>query len=92
MDIICWDIGTDRPVTPTDPLPTMPACPPGALLVIGGRAPVWRYGLALHRAHASPAWAVATYDPRLGAVVVAAHGPGWTEGQVLPLDWEASRA
>jgi CRISPR-associated Csx3 family protein len=48
-----------------------------------GRAPIWRYGMALHLLHGSPAAAVAFYDPRLGAVVVTKPqslihiGPGY---------------
>jgi len=45
--------------------------------------PIWRCGLAFHRLHGSPAGAVAVYDPRLGAVVVASHTPAFSEGQVV---------
>lgn len=86
-NIVLWDIGVGGPVTPADPLPDMPDTPKGALLVIGGRGPVWRYGLALHRAHGSPAGAVATFDPRLGAVVVASHRPDYQDGQIIDIDW-----
>jgi CRISPR-associated protein Csx3 len=87
MSVVFWDIGVDTPVTPADPLPPMPAIDRGSLLVIGGRAPVWRYGLAFHAAHGSPAAAVATYDPRLGAVVVASHSPQYTSGQLVDVVW-----
>ena len=83
MNIVFWNIGTDTPITPIDPLPSMPDIPKGALLVIGGRAPVWRYGMAIHAAHGSPAGAVATFDPRLGAVVVASHHLDFKVGQVI---------
>jgi CRISPR-associated protein Csx3 len=83
--IVTWDIGTDTPITPADPLPAMPPIPRGALLVISGRAPVWRYGMALHAAHGSPAAAVATYDPRLGAVVVASHSPDFAAGDIVDM-------
>src|ERR1700761_7224296 len=75
--------GSDHPSPPAEPLPPLPAIPRGALVVIEGRAPVWRYGLAFHRLHGSPAGAVAVYDPRRGAVVVAPHRPEWREGQVI---------
>jgi len=39
-------------------------------VIVEGRAPIWRYGMALHLLHGSPAAAVAFYDPRLGAVIV----------------------
>ena len=51
--------------------------------MIEGRAPIWRYGLAFHRLHGSPAAAIAVYDPRLGAVVVASHTPGFADAQVV---------
>jgi CRISPR-associated protein Csx3 len=40
-------------------------------------------GMALHFLHASPAAAVAFYDPRLGAVVVASHSREWQVRQVV---------
>jgi len=54
-----------------EPLSPLPAIPRGSLVIVEGRAPIWRYGMALHLLHGSPAAAVAFYDPRLGAVVVA---------------------
>jgi CRISPR-associated protein Csx3 len=86
--VVKWDIGTDVPVTPADPLPEPPQVPRGSVLVIGGRAPVWRYGLAFHEAHGSAAGAIATYDPRLGAVIVASHSTLYKAGQVLDsVEW-----
>lgn len=87
MNIVFWNIGVDGPCTPSDPLPAMPDIPRGSLLIIGGRGPVWRYGMAFHAAHGSPAAAVATFDPRLGAVVVASHHPDYTDGQVVDVQW-----
>ncbi len=85
QEVVFYSIGVDRPITPDEPLPPLPAIPRGALVVIEGRAPIWRYGMAFHRLHGSPAGAVAVFDPRLGAVVVASHTPGFKEGQVLDL-------
>jgi CRISPR-associated protein Csx3 len=82
-EIVLYSIGVAVPITPDEPLPSLPAIPRGALVVIDGRAPIWRYGLAFHRLHGSPAGAIAVYDPRLGAVVVASHRPEWREGQVV---------
>ena len=82
-EIVFYPVGVDRPITPDEPLPPEPAIPRGALVVVEGRAPLWRYGMALHRLHGSPAAAVAFYDPRLGAVVVASHTPSFREGQVI---------
>lgn len=83
MDTVFYSIGVDRPITPDEPLPPMPHIPRGALVVVEGRAPIWRYGFAFHRLHGSPAAAIAVYDPRLGAVVVASHSPGLSEGQII---------
>ena len=80
---IFYRIGVEQPITPDEPLPRLPDIPRGALVVIEGRAPIWRYGLAFHLLHGSPAGAVAVFDPRLGAVVVASHHPNWREGQVI---------
>lgn len=85
---VVYSIGVTRPITPDEPLPPLPPIPRGVLVVIEGRAPIWRYGMALHRLHGSPAAAVAVFDPRLGAVVVASHSPRFVEGQVI--DFEPS--
>jgi CRISPR-associated protein Csx3 len=79
-----WSIGVSTPITPQDPLPPMPNLQPGELLVIEGRAPIWRYAMALHRAHGSAAGAVAVFDPRLGYVVTVSHSPKFKEGEILP--------
>jgi CRISPR-associated protein Csx3 len=84
-EIIFYSIGVSEPITPAEPLPPLPVIPRGALVVIEGRAPIWRYGIAFHRLHGSPAGAIAVYDPRLGAVVVASHHPDWREGQILDI-------
>ncbi len=82
-EVVFYSIGVEQPIDPDEPLPPPPDIPRGALVVIEGRAPVWRYGMAFHRLHGSPAAAIAVYDPRLGAVVVASHHPNWREGQVI---------
>jgi CRISPR-associated protein Csx3 len=82
-NIVYYSIGVDQPITPEELLPVLPEIPRGALVVIEGRAPIWRYGMAFHRLHSSPAGAIAVFDPRLGAVVVASHHPNWREGQVV---------
>jgi len=76
-------IAVSSPITPTEPLPPLPAIPHGSLVIVEGRASIWRYGMALHELHASPVAAIAFYDPRLGAVIVASHNPQWTMGQVV---------
>jgi len=52
-------------------------------VIVEGRAPIWRYGMALYRLHGSPAAAVAFYDPKLGEVIVASHSREWQVGQVV---------
>ncbi len=82
-DIVFYTIGIDHPITPDEPLPKLPEIPRGSLVVVEGRAPIWRYGMAFHLLHGSPAGAIAVYDPRLGAVVVASHRPEFHDGQIL---------
>ena len=83
---VFYFIGVDHPITPDEPLPELPKIPRGAIVVIEGRAPIWRYGLAFHKLHGSPAAAIAVYDPRLGAVIVASHTPELRDGDVLDCD------
>lgn len=91
MPFVVYSIGVEMPITPSEPLPPVPPIPRGSVVVVEGRAPIWRYGMALHRLHGSPAAAVAFYDPRLGAVVVASHSPEYREGQVLDADISVGR-
>ena len=83
LPTVFYSLGVDHPITPDEPLPPLPAIPRGALVILEGRAPIWRYGRAFHLLHGSPAAAIAVYDPRLGAVVVASHSPAYREGQIL---------
>jgi CRISPR-associated protein Csx3 len=54
-------------------------------VVISGKAPIWVYAHLTHQCHIA-AW-VATYDPRLGGVVVQAHSPGAPAvGSVVPTE------
>jgi len=80
---VVYSIGVSKPITPSEPLPPLPEIPRGSLVVVEGRAPIWRYGMALHRLHGSPAGAIAFYDPKIGAVVVATHNPSWFVGQIV---------
>lgn len=90
MTSVIYSIAVSSPITPTEPLPPLPAIPRGSLVIVEGRAPIWRYGMALHLLHGSPAAAVAFYDPRLGAVVVATHSREWKVGQVVDMVLEQS--
>jgi len=85
LTFIIYPIGVSAPITPAEPLPPPPQIPRGSLVVIEGRAPIWRYGMALHLLHGSPAAAIAFYDPRLGAVMVASHSREWAVGDVVEI-------
>jgi len=80
---VIYSIGVDQPIAPSERLPELPQIARGSVVVIEGRAPIWRYGMAFHRLHGSAAAAIAVYDPRLGAVIVASHHPDFREGQIL---------
>ena len=82
-ETVFYSIGVDRAVSPEEPLPPLPHIPRGSLVVVEGRAPIWRYGLALHRLHGSAAAAVAVYDPRIGAVVVISHHQRFRETEIV---------
>jgi CRISPR-associated protein Csx3 len=84
-DHVIYSIGVFAPITPTEPLPPLPEIPRGSLVIVEGRAPIWRYGMALHLLHGSPAAAVAFYDPKLGAVVVSSHSKTWSIGEVIDI-------
>jgi CRISPR-associated protein Csx3 len=83
LNFVIYSIAVPSPITPTEPLPPIPEIPRGSVVIVEGRAPIWRYGMALHKLHSSPAAAIAFYDPRLGAVIVASHNPCFTLGQVI---------
>jgi len=56
-------------------------------------APSGAYGKIAHRLlHGSPAAAIAFYDPRLGAVVVASHSQEWSVGDVINITLPSSAA
>lgn len=82
--MVIYSIGVVAPITPKEPLPDIPAIPRGALVVLEGKAPVWRYAMAFHALHGL-ASAVGIYDPRLGVVVVASHSPEYSEGDILDI-------
>ena len=80
-DCIVYSIAVSSPITPAEPLPPLPDIPRGSLVIVEGRAPIWRYGMALHLLHGSPA---ARGRSRLRAVV-AGHSPKWAVGQVVDI-------
>lgn len=50
-------------------------------VLLNGRGPVWGYCMLAHAAHPTPA--VATFDPRLGYIVVASHSSCYKEGDSI---------
>jgi len=90
-EFVTYSIGVREPIAPSERLPPLPDIPPGTLVVVEGRAPIWRYGMALHRLHGSPAGAVAVYDPRLGAIIVYSHVRTLREGQVIDISITETR-
>ena len=88
MNYVFYSVGVEQPITPEEPLPPLPLIPRGSLVVIEGRAPIWRYAMAQHLLHGSPAAAIAVYDPRLGAVVVASHSPDYRVGDTYDIQPE----
>lgn len=51
-------------------------------VLINGRGPVWGYAMLVHEAHPSPA--IATFDPRLGYVIVQTHDARFKPGDIIP--------
>jgi CRISPR-associated protein Csx3 len=87
---VIYSLAVSSPITPAEPLPPLPEIPRGSLVIVEGRAPIWRYGMALHLLHASPAAAIAFYDQRLGAVIVATHSQKWSVGDVVDITLPSS--
>ena len=87
-EIDFYSIGVEHPIAPDESLPTLPLIPRGALVVIEGRAPIWRYGVEFRKLHGSAVGSVAVYDSRLGAVVVASHNPENRERQIVDVSPE----
>ena len=53
-------------------------------VVLSGRGPIWLYCFLVHHYH--PAAWIATYDPRLGAVIVQTHHPKYRVGETVQID------
>ncbi len=82
--MVWYRIGVSQPVEPSDPLTSLPEIPRGAIVIVEGRAPIWRYAIAFHALHGSAAAAVCTYYPKLGADgVVASHVKDLHDGIIL---------
>ena len=82
-DVLFYSIGVYHPISPSEPLPSLPEIPRGSLSssCIGRPGTHLAYGFAFHQLHGSPAGAIAVFDPRLGVVIVASHHPRWRKGK-----------
>lgn len=50
-------------------------------VILSGRAPIWLYCFLVHFYHTTKF--VATFDPRIGAIVVESHHPDYKVGEVI---------
>ena len=53
-------------------------------VVISGRGPIWLYCYLTHHYH--PTKFVATFDPRIGAVIVESHNPDYKVGEIIEVN------
>ena len=70
-----------EPLTPEELKSIKPPNIVGKGVVLSGRGPIWLYGFLIHYYH--PATFIATYDPRIGAVIVESHTPKHKVGDVI---------
>lgn len=85
VPVVWWQIADGAVLEDADPnlIPTTPSIPANALVVLTGRGPIWRYGMAWHRLHGT-ASAVGTYEPsRKRVVVIYSHIPNIAEGALI---------
>jgi len=53
-------------------------------VILSGRGPIWLYSYLVHYYH--PTLFIATYDPRLGAVVIESHTPKYEVGNIIKVN------
>jgi len=75
------DSGVIDPSELEEAVAKAPPLPGNKGVVISGRGPIWLFAALCHKYHPSQ-W-VATYDPRLGAVVVETHTKKRRVGEVI---------
>ncbi|MCX8171580.1 MAG: CRISPR-associated ring nuclease Crn3/Csx3 [Candidatus Bathyarchaeota archaeon] len=55
----------------------------GKGVILSGRGPIWLYSYLVHHYH--PATFIATYDPRVGAVIVESHMTKYKVGDIIKI-------
>jgi len=53
-------------------------------VILSGRGPIWLYCFLVHHYH--PTKFIATFDPRIGAVIVESHSQEYKVGEVIKVD------
>ena len=53
-------------------------------VVLSGRGPIWLYCHLTHYYH--PTKFIATFDPRIGAVIVESHNPDYKVGEIIEVN------
>lgn len=83
-NLVWYRIGVETAITPKEPLPPLPnGVGPNSILVCEGRAPIWRYGMAFHKAHGSFS-AIGVWEPKMRTVIiVASHIVGLADGDQI---------
>jgi CRISPR-associated protein Csx3 len=74
--------GETTPAECAEALKFLPDLSGPHILLLSGRGPVWLFAMLLHAGHATRA--IATFDPRLGYVVVQSHHADYRVGEIFP--------
>lgn len=53
-------------------------------VVLSGRGPIWLYCYLIH--YYQPTKFIATFDPRIGAVIVESHNPDYKVGEIIEVN------
>jgi len=53
-------------------------------VILSGRGPIWLYCYLVHHYH--PTKFIATYDPRIGAVIVQSHSRNYKVGEIIEVN------
>jgi CRISPR-associated protein Csx3 len=92
FDVVYYDISSLEFATPYEPIPEMPKIHGGCIVVVEGRAPIWRYGCILtmlqHEMHCS---AIAFRESGIGAIVILSHSPVFRQGDILTFSSDESK-